>query len=1119
MSEGIAPPGGGGGAFTVTLGLERKSADRMFNTPITEFGFFGTATGFNGPCPHANRKDLLMNNAQQQMRAVTGFRRFPVVLFFLATLLLPPSVLGAEPSAEPPASGKTQTLWFIPHTHWEGAVFKTREEYLDIGLPNILRALKLLKDHPDYRFVLDQVCYVKPFLERYPEEEAAFRKFVADGRLQLVGGTDVMPDVNMPSGESFVRQMLYGKGYYREKLGVDVTVGWQLDTFGHHAQMPQLLKLGGYKSFWFFRGVADMDTPSEFLWEGIDGSRIAAFWLPQGYAVTYGSPQTLPAFSWWMKRRFDSLGRQCPFGDRVGLAGADVSEPEEHPPVLVAQHNLPPDALQLRFGPLPKTISAELATSGAVPKGNYAKVSVYEAEILSHQCGHGEADAEAGNKRVWVARPAEDKAAYMTYGPYEEYPPGKYLAVYRVKLLETTDEDIATIDASIGGQLHLDSRRLTVDDLKLGQFVSVPLIIDVTESQNGRLEFRVKWHGIASLALDSITVFQFEADSSRPQGPKVAPLKVRFAVPTGYEKIVAARPDRPVVKGELNPIFQGTYSSRIELKQWTRELERILATAEELGALCNWLGVSTDDRAVWRAWEPVLFNQAHDLASGVMTDRVYEDTVRGFEFSKRLADELVEARLNNVLSRIDTRGEGIPVVVFNTLSWPRTDVAEVEVGFSTPGVGAVDLLDPAGQAVPVQFVQPQRYGDGGLQRAKIAFLARNIPALGYSVYRLRQATAESAPDADGEKPTDSIENEHYRATFNPTTGEMTGLTVKSGNWQVFDGPANVVARQHDAGDFWEPYRPLDGGSRIAMKNPQPVPKPGEAKFSNEETGDRGSVVAGPVFSEFKVSHPFDDKGNFATTVRMYAGLRRIEIRTQILNNTKFVRYQALFPTSIKDGVSVHEIPFGAIQRPAAIEFPAQNWVDYGNGQKGLALLNRGLPGNLATDGTMMLSLMRSTRIVAYGFGGGYEKGMSSDSGFDLDKELTFHYALVPHAGDWSQAEVYREGLQFNHPLLVRKTTPHTGTLPKRWGLLEVSHPNCVVSALKPGKGGTTVLRVYEATGKPAAGVKVKFQAKITSAHEANLMEDPGRKLEVSENTMSFDLAPFEIKTFVLQLRQ
>ena len=96
---------------------------------------------------------------------------------------------------------------------------------------------------------------------------------------------------------------------------------------------------------------------------------------------------------------------------------------------------------------------------------------------------------------------------------------------------------------------------------------------------------------------------------------------------------------------------------------------------------------------------------------------------------------------------------------------------------------------------------------------------------------------------------------------------------------------------------------------------------------------------------------------------------------------------------------------------------------------------------------------------------------------------------------------------------------HTGPLPKRWGLLGVSHPNCVISAFKPGKDGATVLRVYEATGKPASGVQIEFHAKVASAQEANLMEDPGRKLETPNNIVSFDLAPFEIKTFLLQLQQ
>ena len=182
-----------------------------------------------------------------------------------------------------PAADPKDVVLVIPHTHWEGAVFKTREEYLEIGLPNIVKALYLLKKYPDYRIVLDQKSYVRPFLERYPAEVPAFREFLSQGRLQLAGGTDTMHDNNIPSGESIVRQYLQGKSYFRETLGYDITTGWGLDTFGHNAQMPQILALAGMKSYWFQRGVPDIQTPSEFFWQGIDGTRIPAFWLPTGY--------------------------------------------------------------------------------------------------------------------------------------------------------------------------------------------------------------------------------------------------------------------------------------------------------------------------------------------------------------------------------------------------------------------------------------------------------------------------------------------------------------------------------------------------------------------------------------------------------------------------------------------------------------------------------------------------------------------------------------------------------------------------------------------------------------------------------------------------------------------
>ena len=296
-----------------------------------------------------------------------------------------------------------------------------------------------------------------------------------------------------------------------------------------------------------------------------------------------------------------------------------------------------------------------------------------------------------------------------------------------------------------------------------------------------------------------------------------------------------------------------------------------------------------------------------------------------------------------------------------------------------------------------------------------------------------------------------------------------------------------------------------------------LPQPGRAQFSNEWVGGSGRTSQGPVISEFRVSHPFGS-GTIETRVCIYVGVQRVEISTRILNNDTAVRYRALFPTSIQHGTRVDEIPFGSIERPLAEEYPAQNWIDYGDGAHGVALLNRGLPGNNVVEGTLALSLMRSARINAYRYHGGYEPGNSSDSGLEVGKELTFDYALVPHAGDWREAGVYRAGMEFNNPLLARKVAKHPGILPKRWGLLEISHPNVVLTALKSGRDGSAVLRLYEASGRPTAGVKIKLNARIKAAEESNLIEAAGRRLSAQDDALQFDLRAYEVKTFKLQLK-
>src|SRR5438552_17535733 len=121
--------------------------------------------------------------------------RFPLLFIAAVASLLCSPDSSSRASPQPPAGSSSKPVfWLIPHTHWEGAVFKTREEYLEMGLPNILKAVQLLTQYPEYKFALDQVAYFKPFLERYPEEAAAFGRLVAGGSLEIGGGLDVVPD-------------------------------------------------------------------------------------------------------------------------------------------------------------------------------------------------------------------------------------------------------------------------------------------------------------------------------------------------------------------------------------------------------------------------------------------------------------------------------------------------------------------------------------------------------------------------------------------------------------------------------------------------------------------------------------------------------------------------------------------------------------------------------------------------------------------------------------------------------------------------------------------------------------------------------------------------------------
>ena len=146
-------------------------------------------------------------------------------------------------------------------------------------------ALQLMNEYPKYTFSQSAAAYDEWLEQKYPPEFQQIQQRVKEGRWEMVGGMWVEPDLNMPDGESQVRQLLVGKRYFQSRFGVDVRIGWNPDSFGYNWQLPQIYKRSGVDYF-VTQKMAWNDTnqlPLKiFWWQAPDGSRVLTY-FPHDY--------------------------------------------------------------------------------------------------------------------------------------------------------------------------------------------------------------------------------------------------------------------------------------------------------------------------------------------------------------------------------------------------------------------------------------------------------------------------------------------------------------------------------------------------------------------------------------------------------------------------------------------------------------------------------------------------------------------------------------------------------------------------------------------------------------------------------------------------------------------
>ena len=212
------------------------------------------------------------------------------------------------------------TIWMVSHFHYDPVWWNTQGQFTqsrlllpgeDGKLPEVRTAFELVKLHldaaradPDYKFVLAEIDYLKPYFDAHPEDRADLRALMADGRIEIVGGNYNEPNTNLTSAESTIRNAVYGIGHQRDVLGGDPRSAWMLDAFGFDPGYPGLMAAAGLTSSAWARGpfhqwgprrtVGDntrMQFPTEFEWLSPDGQGLLTSYMANHYGAGWGIHQ------------------------------------------------------------------------------------------------------------------------------------------------------------------------------------------------------------------------------------------------------------------------------------------------------------------------------------------------------------------------------------------------------------------------------------------------------------------------------------------------------------------------------------------------------------------------------------------------------------------------------------------------------------------------------------------------------------------------------------------------------------------------------------------------------------------------------------------------------------
>jgi alpha-mannosidase len=821
------------------------------------------------------------------------------------------------------------TIRAVGNSHIDMAWLWPWTETVEVVRNTFRSVLDLMREYPDFKFTMSSARAYEWMEEKYPDLFQEIQQRVKEGRWEIVGGMWVEPDLNMPDGESLVRQILVGKRYFQQKFGVDTRIGWNPDSFGYSWQLPQIYKKSGMDYFvtqkllWAHEFTT---FPYKlFWWESPDGSRLLTY-FPHDYAGGINAESLAKDLSIWMP----------------SIYGSQLKQPE-----------------------------------------------------MMHLYGVG--DHGGGPTRTMLDN------ANRLMSPKTVFP---------------------------------------------------------------KLEF-------------STAASFFNDLETKLPGMKV-----------------------PEWKGELYfQYHRGVLTTQAETKRRIRRSEEAMLNAEKFSSLALLYGRPYPRDEFQLAWKDLLFDHFHDIMPGSGIAVNYLDAKRNLENVQRMNAEISRGALGEISAHINTQGDGVPVVVYNSLSWPRTDVIKIEAQLPAPAQ-QVEVVDSAGQRAWSQLLSL----DPETHRARLLLLA-SIPSLGYKTYFVRSASGRATAGSKLKASADTLENEFIRVKIDSATGCMTSLFDKRSQTEAL-APAETDSggpKDRICGNLLQTF--VDKPKEWDAWN---IDADFEKQHWDLDHADAVKLVeSGPLRAVIRVKNHFQNS-KFVRDITLYAGVPRVDVKTDVDWHEKHILLKVAFPVSAHNDNATFEIPFGSIQRPttrnnpaeqAQFEVPAERWADISDGKHGFSLLNDCKYGYDAKGNVLRLSLLRSPEWP----------DPHADEG-----QHEFTYSLYPHGGSWQDAQTIRGGYELNYKLMAFAAETHDGALPSEHAFLEVQPDNVIVTAVKKAEDDDSlVVRFYEWAGK-GTDVKLQLPSGAQQASDTDLMERPRGSLALKNDVVTVHTGPFEIKTVLVR---